>query len=218
MGSPAIYARNVNSRGTEFSADLLNPSVLLTEIAPSANGGSESCNTSDKDSATPPQDPHRTSDLLGVLPKIQLTERLRRTHDPFKISDQHEQNMAYGIPNGFNVPALLPQSVQHDPKVKAQQNPQSEIISTGGDGQPSSLKLPLQDQPPFMQPISSGSQMQKNPLGLFAGAADDGAFSNWTMGSLEDSIYAGYTGFNPSLQEGEDINSLLNEAAWDDPI
>ena len=69
-----------------------------------------------------------------------------------------------------------------------------------------------------MQSDINGRNMQKNPLGSHSGAASDGTFSAWAFESIGDSVPTGFTGFEFSLQEGEDINSLLNGAAWNDPI
>jgi hypothetical protein len=218
FGTPSILARNVNSRVTEFSADLLNQSIFSTGIASSISGGSESCSTSDKDSATPPQDLHSTLDLLGVLPKSHMVERLRRTYAPSKVSNQQEQNMAYGLPKTFNIPALFLQPISRDSERKSQQNRQSQNISTSGDSQSPSFPSPFESQQQFMKSDTNGHNMQKNPLGSYSGNVNDSAFSNWAFGSMDDSVPTGFSGFDFPTLVGEDINSLLNGAAWNDPI
>ena len=217
MGPPAIDTMSFNSRVAEFSVDLVNQSIFTTGISSTVNGSSESC-TSDKNSATPPQDPHSTSDLRGILPKQSMAERLRRAknHAPSKISNQQGQSMGHGVPKFFNMPALLAQyPVQREREIAQQQNHRVENNSTLNKGQQSSFSSPVPYQQQFMQSGNNGNNMEQSTHGFYKDDSNDGMPSNWTFGSLDNSVLTGFSGFEFSLQEGQDINSHLNGGAWD---
>jgi hypothetical protein len=215
MGAPAIDARSFKNRVAEFSADVLNQSIFSTGISRTVNGTSESCGTSDKDSATPPQDPHSTPDMLGILPKKSMTERLRRANNiiPFKISNQYEQNMGYDVPKTFDMPSFLAQyPVQGEPEIVPQQKLQAEDISTTSDSQLSSFPSPFPGQQQFIQ-TGNNRNIVQNPHGSYTSTTNDSMPSGWAFGPMENSVLGGFSGFEFPLQEG-DINAFLNGASW----
>jgi hypothetical protein len=214
MGPPAIDVRHFNSRVAELSADLLNQSIFSTGLSSTANGSSENCSTSDKDSAKPLQDPHTTTDLRGILPKRSMAERLRRVNNfvSSKISDQHEPNMGHEVPKSFNIPTLFAQyPLQGEGGVTPQQNRRVENISTPNDGRQS----PFPSQQQFMQSGNDGNSTEQSIQGFYTGGTNDGLPSNWALGSIDNSDLLGFSGFEFSLEEGQDINSLLNGTDWD---
>jgi hypothetical protein len=207
MCAPAIDARKFNGRVADFSVDFLNKSIFSTRILSTVN-----------DSGTPPQDLHyHTSDLRGILPKQSMTERLRRANNlfPTKISNQHEQNMGHGVPKFFNIPSLLAQyPIQEERGAVPPQDHRVENISTPDEGQQSSFPSPFPCQPQFIQSGNNRSDIEQNMNGFNTGNANDGMPSNRAFGSVDNSALPGFSGFEFSLEEGQDINSLLNGAAW----
>jgi hypothetical protein len=220
MGPPAIEVRNFKSCVADLSADLPNQSIYSIGRSSAVNGNSESYSTSDKDSATSPPDPNTTTDLLGILPKRSMAERLRRVNDfvPDKISNHHEQIVGHDVPKSFNIPTILAQyRLQGERGVTPQHIHRVENISTPNESQQSSFPSTLPSQQQFMQSGNDGNNnMEQIMHGFYTGNTDDGLPSNWSFGSIENSDLPEFSGFDFSL-EGQDINCLLNGAGWDSP-
>lgn len=208
---------NVNHRVSESSADLLNQSLFSTGISPSVSGGSESCSISEKDSATTPQDPHSTPDMLGILPKQNITARLRRINNyaPLKIDNQHEQNMAYGVQNSFRTAFHL---TQYPVQLKTEaERQQSKNIPTLEDGQTLEFLSTFSGQQQFMQTSSKELNMEENPLGPTSFPAN-AALSNWEFEPVKEPVLDGLADFEFPIQGGDDNNSFLDGTAWYDGI
>lgn len=219
MVGPAIDIRNFRGRVAEFSAGFLNQSIFSTGILSTVNGNSESYRISGKDSATPPQDLHNnTSDLRGILPRQSMAERLRRANNllPSRISNQHEQNIGHDVPKSFNIPTILAQyPLKGEGRVSSPQNRLVENISTPNGGQQSSFPSPFPRQLPFMQSGNNKTNTDQNMHGFYPGNTNDGISSNWAFESVDNPVLPDFLGFEFPVEEGQDISSLLNGAAWD---
>jgi len=92
-----------------------------------------------------------------------------------------------------------------------QQNHRLESISTPNDGQQS----PSPSQQQFTQSGNSGNNTEQSIHGFYTGGTNDGLPSNWAFGPIDNSGLPGFSGFELSLEEEQDINSLLSGTAWD---
>lgn len=195
---------------------MLNHSIFSKGISSSVNGSSESCNTSDKDSSTPPQDPHLATDLLGVLPKQSMAERLRRATQFSSSNSNHHEKLANGIPKFFSIPALLGQyPISGGRKSAPLQSQGVETISTSIEGQQSFFPSTFASQQHFMQSGNNGNNMEQNVGGFYTSTATNGMLPDWAFGPIDKSALPGFSGFDFSSQEGQDINSLLTGAPLD---
>jgi len=216
MGPPAINVRNFKSRVFEFSVDMHNQSIFSTGVSSNVNESSETCSTSDKDSSTPPQDPHNTSYLRGVLPTQTMAERLRRATRFGSSSFNHHEKVVNDIPKFFSIPTLVGQyPTQGEQESTPLQTQRVGTISTPIESQQSSFPLTFASQQQFMQSGSNGTNMEQNVGGFHISTATNSMPPDWAFGPTDNSVLPRFAGFEFPRQDGQDINSLLNGAPWD---
>jgi hypothetical protein len=216
MGPPAINVRNFKSRVFEFSVDMLDQSIFSTGVSSNVNESSETCSTSDMDSVTPPQDPHNTSYLRGVLPTQTMAERLRRATRFSSSSFNHHEKVVNDIPKFFSIPTLVGQyPTQEERESTPLQTQRVGIISTPIEGQHSSFPSTFASQQQFMQSGSNGTNMEQNVGGFNISTATNSMPPDWAFGPIDNSVLPGFAEFEFPRQDGQDINSLLNGAPWD---
>ncbi len=122
--------------------------------------------------------------------------------------------MASDTPKFFNIPALLGQyPVQGKRETAVLQNQRVEAISNSVEAQQSSFPSTFAGQ--FMQSCNNGTNTDQNAGDFYTSTAPDSMSPDWAFGPIDDSSLLGFSEFEFSSQEGQDMNLLLNGAPWD---